>query len=59
MDDIIVYTSRRSLDLDIKLLNNDLENISVALKNMYFAVAPNKSKFTVITRRRITMMLNI
>lgn len=59
MDDVIIHTSHKFLNLGIRLLKNVWGNVSIVFKNMYFIVAPNKSKCMIFQGRRITVIHNI
>ncbi|KAL4142166.1 hypothetical protein QTP88_004679 [Uroleucon formosanum] len=58
-DDIVIFSSNKSLHLAIELLNNALKDLKTILTNISLEIAPEKCKSVIFTRRRYADHPNI
>ena len=58
-DDIVLFSSNKSLEISSFTLNNALKQLSTSLSTAFFTIAPEKSHFMTFTRRRIIAHPNI
>jgi hypothetical protein len=58
-DDMVIFTSNKSIDLAITLQNQTLNDLKVILDKVPFEVAPEKYKYVIFTRRRYLDAQNI
>ncbi|KAL4103296.1 hypothetical protein QTP88_018673 [Uroleucon formosanum] len=58
-DDIVLFSSNKSLELSTLTLNNALKQLSISLNTAFFTIAPEKSHFMIFTRRQILAHPNI
>jgi hypothetical protein len=59
VDDMVVFTSNKSLDLAIVHQNRALKNLKFILDKVSFVAAPEKCKSVIFTRRRYFDAANI
>lgn len=52
-DDMVIYSSNKSLHLAIELLNVALKDLNTILFNVSLGIAPEKCKSVIFTRRRL------
>jgi len=58
-DDIVLFSSNKSLELSAFTLNNALKQLSISLTTSFFTIAPEKSHFMIFTRRQILAYPNM
>jgi hypothetical protein len=54
-DDIVIFSSNKSLERSIDTLNYALNSLSTLLSASFFTIAPEKSNFMVFTRRQLSV----